>query len=148
MHPDMHTYTFTHTHGTLSILFMHRITSLACSKNTTWECHQHPKKCVFNIYYTSGVCINLQKSFFQALHVTHPSANTHTEMQTSCAHTYCVSLTFPAEKVTMGRKIMPSLASGSFAQTAANTAMTAPDFGSNERERKLVVCFFFNLVLS
>lgn len=42
--------------------------------------------------------------------------------------TYGASLTFPAVRVTMGRKIMPSLASGTFAQTAASTAMTAPDY--------------------
>lgn len=37
MHSVMHTYTFTHTHWTLSVLFMHRFTSLACSENTTRE---------------------------------------------------------------------------------------------------------------
>lgn len=31
---------------------------------------------------------------------------------------------------------MPSLASGTFAQTAARTAMTAPDYGSNKRQVK------------
>lgn len=43
----------------------------------------------------------------------------------------CAALTFPAVKVTMGRKIMLSLASGIFEQTAASTAMTAPDCGTN-----------------
>lgn len=44
------------------------------------------------------------------------------------------SLTFPAVKVTMGRKIMPSLASGTFTQTAASTAMTAPDYGTDRKD--------------
>lgn len=39
----------------------------------------------------------------------------------------CETRTFPAVKVTIGRKMMPSLASGTFVQTAASTAMTAPD---------------------
>lgn len=47
--------------------------------------------------------------------------------------TCCVQLTFPAVKVNMGRKIMPSLASGTFAQTAAKTAITAPDYKLYEK---------------
>lgn len=35
MHSDMRTYTFTHTHWTLSDLLMHRFTSLPCSENST-----------------------------------------------------------------------------------------------------------------
>lgn len=36
-------------------------------------------------------------------------------------------LTFAAVKVNIGRKIMASLASGIFVQTAASTVMMAPD---------------------
>lgn len=53
----------------------------------------------------------------------------NTKINLMCTYTYGASLTLPAVKVTMGRKIMPSLASGTFAQTAASTAMTAPDYG-------------------
>lgn len=47
-----------------------------------------------------------------------------------------VSLTFPAVKVNMGRRIIPSLASGTFAQTAASTAITAPDYGDKKIQNK------------
>lgn len=48
--------------------------------------------------------------------------------KTAHIHTATTPLTLPAEKVTIGRKMMPSLASGTFAQTAASTAITAPDW--------------------
>ena len=48
------------------------------------------------------------------------------------AHTDAVPLgvyhlTFPAVNVIMGRRMMPSLASGTLVQTAASTVITAPD---------------------
>ncbi len=62
-HSGMHTYTFTHTHGILSVSFMHRFTCFACSKNTTWEYHQHPVKSVYcqifliAVTLLGGVCL-------------------------------------------------------------------------------------------
>lgn len=49
-----------------------------------------------------------------------------------------VPLTLPAEKVTMGRKMMPSFASGTFVQTAASTAITAPDWWHTHTHRENV----------
>lgn len=60
-------------------------------------------------------------------------------------------LTFPAVNVTMGRKMMPSLASGTFAHTAAKTAMTAPDYGFKGRHVKdegLLYLFLFSHLTS
>ena len=55
-------------------------------------------------------------------------------------HTHCDAvplgvchLTFPAVNVTMGRRMMPSFASGTLAQTAASTVITAPDWRSNNK---------------
>lgn len=52
-------------------------------------------------------------------------------------------LTFPALNVNMGRKIIPNLASGTFAQTAARTAMTAPDCGQSTVLGQNRSIFFF-----
>lgn len=92
------THTYTNTH-THGTAFMHIFTSLACST--------HEK---FPIKPNESTCTTLA----------------HAQLLTYSTAT--VPLTLPAVKVTMGRKMMPSLASGTFAQTAASTAITAPDW--------------------
>lgn len=92
IHSDMHTYTFIHTHWTLSVSFMHSFTSLACSENTTCECQQHPLysvncQTVFNShYFTSEVC-TWQENFFFSKHTrcTPKTRSANTNMHT---HTY------------------------------------------------------------
>lgn len=98
MNACMHTYT-TLTHTVI----MHRITSLTCSKRVK----KHPIQLA--AYCTMSTCATLART---AAHI----------------HTAATPLTLPAEKVTMGKKMMPSLASGTFVQTAASTAITAPDW--------------------
>ena len=49
-------------------------------------------------------------------------------------HKHITSLTLPAVKLTMGSRMIPSLASGILVQTAARTVMMAPDWKSNHRK--------------
>ncbi len=115
MHSYMHTYTFTQTHWTLSVLFMHRFTSLACSENTTQECQQHPVKCISDqtilIHFncTSEVCIYITRkpvAHTQGWGCKHK--HTHTRTHKPHVHTHTVRhLHFLLWKWSWGGRLCP-----------------------------------------
>lgn len=115
IHSDMHTYTFIHTHWTLSVSFMHSFTSLACSENTTCECQQHPLysvncQTVFNShYFTSEVC-TWQENFFFSKHMRCTpktrSANTNMHTNTNLMYTH-THLHFPLWTWSWGGRLCP-----------------------------------------
>lgn len=95
--------------------------------------HYVPHKIIFNVHrFTSLACSKHMKNH----HITPHNVNLSHSCTCTAIHSRIatVPLTLPAEKVTIGRKMMPSFASGTFVQTAASTAITAPDWWNTHRE--------------
>lgn len=103
--------------------------SIATSALRAWR-QTHIRN--FKLYQLQWSVPKQQMLYYKSKHTGNKKLNTGGSLASTVFYSHRERLTLPAEKVTIGRKIMPNLASGTFVQTAASTAMTAPDCGQNK----------------
>lgn len=96
-HAFRHAYLHIHSHTLDFVRFVHAlILTFACSKNTTWECQQHPIKRVTSqtIWIHIRCVIHKAVKVFHTIFGAYPGPATQAQIQASWTHTHILCVTY------------------------------------------------------